>query len=187
MRALVIAAVVVIAAIAAPARADTVVTVGATFDARAVAPTYSAAGNADASFLGGARLTFGFESPAIAMPPLEGVAYRLGLVPELFAGFLSDSTHAEGYVGAGVRAELAFASNRRAVNLRVAFYTAARAIVISDDHDPAVELVVGEWLSRGPDRYRFGWEAGAMIRPRAEAAPDDRELDAVVSLYVSRR
>jgi hypothetical protein len=187
MRGLYLIAVVVLAAAAAPARADTVVSLGGTIDARAAAPTFSAAGSADASFLAGARLTLGFEEPPMPMPPVDAVSYRLRLVPELFAGFLSDSAHAEGYLGAGLRTEMAFASNRRAVDLRVAFYAAARGLVIGEDHDGAIELVVGEWLSHGPDRCRFGWEAGAMIRPRADGLPDDRELDAVMSLYVSRR
>jgi hypothetical protein len=185
MRGPLVIAVVLLAT--ASARADTVVSLGGTLDARAAAPTFSAAGSADASLLAGARLTLGFEDAPAAMPPVGDATYRLRLVPELFTGFLADTGHAEGYLGAGLRTELAFASNRRAVDLRVAFYAAVRGLVIGEDHDGAIEVVVGEWLSHGFDHCRFGWEAGAMIRPHADGLADDRELDAVMSLYVSRR
>jgi hypothetical protein len=160
---------------------------GATFDYRAIAPSFAAAGTADGCALFGGRVAVGFEDDPVPMPPLEGVVIAPHLVPELLVGFVSDQRHAEGYAGAGLRGEIDFASNRHAVNLRTGIYAAARAIVIGPTQDPAAEFVIGEWLSRGADRRRFGWEGGAMVRPRADGAPNERELDALLTVYASFR
>jgi hypothetical protein len=182
--ALTTAALVIAAPLAARADRGTVLTVGLTGDGRASGETFANAGRTDVRLLAGARLTVSFEDPPLAMPPPGDIAAEVRLAPELLTGFLADDVHAEGYVGAGVRGELWLASHRRSVGMRTAVYAAARAIVIGGHRDGAVEAAIGEYLSfRGGSR--FGWEGGALIRPRADAAePGPRELDALVTIYV---
>jgi hypothetical protein len=161
---------------------------GVTLDGRATGPDFSTTAEKEVNPVGGARLTLGFEDPATPMPPAGLFEGEAGLVPELFVGFLADDTRAEGYIGAGLRGELRIASNRRAANMRTAMYVAARGLVIGKDHDSATEFVLGTYVSRGADRQRFGWEGGAMIRPRPQAPADQAtELDALFSIYLSWR
>lgn len=171
---------------AAPALADrgAVLVLGITGDARATGASFTAAGVAETKFLAGGRLTLSFDNPP---PPILGpgtIAADVRLAPELLAGFVSDDTHAEGYLGAGLRGELWLTTARRGFHMRTAMYTAGRAIVIGGRQDGAVELVLGEYLlfARG---VRFGWEGGAQIRRRNDIdARESRELDALASIYV---
>ena len=76
-------------ALAAPARADVVTTIGAVLDARASGPSFDAAGNSqDLSFLGGARATMSFEARPLALPPPGGIAYDTRIAGELIGGVL---------------------------------------------------------------------------------------------------
>ncbi len=171
---------------AAPAHADrdTAVVVGATLVARATGATFAAANKADIRWLGGGRLTLSFDDPPPPIPPPGHLGFDARLAPELLAGFIADDVHAEGYAGAGLRGELWLASANRRFHMRTAAYAAARALVIGDHRDGAVELVVGGYLSFAGHR-RFGWEGGAVIRPRAGVPVGEaRELDALVSIYV---
>jgi hypothetical protein len=175
---------VIVLVAAAPAHADRspVLEVGAVLDGRSTATTFDQAGKQEVRLLAGAQLVVGFEDAPLAIPAPGEIDADLRLVPELIAGFVADDRHGEGYVGGGLRGELHFASNRRGYRMRTVAYTAARAIAIGENRDGAVELVLGEYLYMSRDR-RFGWEGGALIRPRAERS-DERELDAVVSIYV---
>lgn len=169
---------------ASPALADRAVetTIGLTGDMRALGPSYDATANAKATPLGGLRLSFGLEDAPIAMPPPHAIAKDATLVPEVFSGFLADDVHAEGYVGAGLRAEARFANGT--LQTRMSLYAAARGLVIGDDHDGATELVIGGYV-RLPGGTRVGWEGGAIARPRPHRGPAEaRELDAVLTLYV---
>ncbi|HEY1554110.1 MAG TPA: hypothetical protein VGF94_04710 [Kofleriaceae bacterium] len=171
--------------VSATAHADrsTVMALGVTGDARATGATYSAAGDSnDLAKLGGARLTLTFEEPALPIPEPGAVATDGRLVPELVAGFLADDVHAEGFVGAGLRAEFDMASHRRAWPMLTGVYVAGRGLVIGAHQDPGAEFVLGEYLALAHGR-RFGWEGGAIMRPRG----DSRELDAVVTLYYGWR
>ena len=168
-------AVAVVTFIAAPAFADRSMTfeLGLTGDVRATGASFSTAGASDdLSKLGGMQLVLGFENAPLAIPAPGEISAELRLVPELLAGFLADDTHAEGMVGGGLRGELQLASNRR-MPMSVAMYLAARAVVIGEHQDGAVQLVLGEYLSlsRG---HRFGWEGGVMIRPRGGDVPTDQ-------------
>lgn len=162
-----------------------VTTIGLTGDMRALGKTYDSTVNAEAKPLAGLRLTLGFEEDPLAIPDDPFVAKDFRVVPELLAGFLSDDVRAEGYVGAGVRAEVQIANGHR--RDRMAIYTAARGIVIGKDRDGATELVLGGYVFL-PGGERFGWEGGAMARPRPNAAPSEaRELDAELTFYVGWR
>jgi hypothetical protein len=156
---------------------------GVTGDVRAQGSSFSAAGASDdLATLAGLQLVVGFERAPLAIPAPGGLDHELRLVPELLAGFVADSVHAEGFAGAGLRGELQLAVNRNA-SMRVAMYVAARAIAIGAHQDGAAEFVAGEYLSlsRG---HRFGWEGGVMIRPRSDVPADQaRELDTVLTIY----
>jgi hypothetical protein len=169
---------------AVPARADrsTVLSFAATLDDRATARTFDEAGKKEGRMLGGGRLTLAFENTPIAFPTDRVVAADLRLVPELLAGFTADDRRAEGMIGAGLRGEVQLANSRR--HMRTGIYAAGRGIVIGKDHDSAVEMVIGEYLLLH-GATRFGWEGGAMMRPRPNApARASKELDAVMQVYV---
>jgi hypothetical protein len=176
---------IVLALLAAPAFADRSPTfeLGLTGEVRSQGDSFSAASSSqDLATLAGLQLVVGFERPPLEIPPPGGLFHELRLVPELLAGFVADSSHAEGYAGAGLRGELQLAVNRKA-QMRIAMYVAARAIAIGAHQDGAAEFVVGEYLSLDR-RHRFGWEGGAMLRPRSDVPADEaRELDTVLTIY----
>ena len=164
------------------------IAIGLTGDARATGASYSAAGDSDdLAQLGGARLTLTFEDAPLPIPEAGAFAMDGRLVPELFTGFLADDTHAEGFVGAGLRAEAQLASHRHAWAMRTGIYAAGRGLVIGGHQDAGAEFVIGEYLDLARGR-RFGWEGGAMMRPRGDAAADhSHELDAIVTIYYAWR
>jgi hypothetical protein len=165
---------------AASVEADAVVWLGASGDARANGSTFDAAGSADTRMLGGGRMTLSLERAAPARPAPRKLVTAGRIVPELIGGFVVDGQHVEGYVGLGLRAEGWLSTSK----LRTAIYAAARPILIGGHQDRAIELVIGEYLLFGGGKC-FGWEGGAMIRPRDGVAVDQsRELDAMMQLYV---
>ena len=131
---------IVVLALAAPALADrtTSITVGATLDGRGSGSTFDTAGTVPVHMLGGARITLGFEDAPVPIPAPGGVAAGFLVAPSL-AGFLGNDLLVEGFVGAGLRAELQLASHRRGVQMRTAIYTVARAEVIGKHQDGAAE------------------------------------------------
>jgi hypothetical protein len=179
--------VLVIALLTTTAYADRsgVLSAAITGDARATGPDFSTASQNSTSFVWGARATLAFEEPTLPMPQGDWYVSDATLVPELLAGFLADDTRAEGYIGAGARAELRFASNRAAANQHTALYGAARAIVIGKHQDSATEFAIGGYLAHGADHRRFGWETAVMMRPQDRG--NAHELDCLVSLYTSWR
>src|SRR2546430_14415191 len=110
--------VLVLVLVSSTAHADRtgVWSLGVTGDARATGADFSAASQSSSSFVYGARVTLGFEDAPLPMPQGDMYVSDGALVPELLAGFLADDTRAEGYIGAGLRARLRFASNRRAAD-----------------------------------------------------------------------
>lgn len=185
MRTLVIAALLA----AAPANADrsAVVSIGLLGDARATGESFSAAGSSNnLSLLGGMEGIVSFEHAPLAIPAPGEISADLRLSPELLAGFVADDVHAEGMVGAGLRGELALAAHRRA-SVRTTMYIAARGVVIGGHHDGAAQIMVGEYLTF-MNGNRFGWEGGAMIRPRSGVdSSEARELDTLVNIYFGFR
>ena len=169
------------------AERTTMVTLGATLDARGTDATWDAAGKKDSTLLGGARLTLSFEDAPLPIPPLNLIDHDVRLAPELFAGFYADDRRAEGYIGAGARGELFVASNMRGWATRMAIYVAARGVIIGKHQDAAPEFALGEYMLTG-NGTRLGWEGAAMIRQRPHADPaQSKELDALVSIYVAWR
>jgi hypothetical protein len=171
--------------IATPALADRSATfeLGATGEVRSDGPSFSAAGSSENLHgLGGLQLVVGFEHAPLAIPEPGAVVHEFRLVPELLAGFVANSWHAEGFAGGGLRGEWQIAVNRKA-RMQLAMYAAARAIAIGAHQDGAAEFVIGEYLSLDR-RHRFGWEGGAMLRAKSDV-PDDRsrELDTVLTIY----
>jgi hypothetical protein len=124
-----------------------------------------------------------FEPAPLPIPPNGLVDHDFRLVPELVAGVYSDDTRAEGFIGSGLRGEIQIASHLRAP-LRTGIYASARALVIGKHQDVAAELAIGEYLSFGRGTKRFGWEGGAIVRPRPYASTEQsHELDAVATVY----
>lgn len=178
-----------LAAASSPARGDrsTSVIVGVTGGARSTAASFGEASRGEVAVGGGARLTLSFDDPPLEPPSPRGAAIDVRLAPELLAGFLSDRARADGFAGAGLRGELWIASRKDSFRIRTAMYMAARALVIGDHQNGALELVIGEYLALGR-ATRFGWEGGAILRRRAGAAPTgSHELDAVVTIYLGWR
>jgi hypothetical protein len=184
MRAAFAGCLVVVTSIAHADRA-VVDTLSVTADMRARGRTFGEAGDSnDPSWLGGARLAVTFEEPELPGPPY-GTQYGFRLVPELFAGFLADDKHAEGYLGAGARAELHIAGRRHGRLRRLVTYFPARALVIGGHQDPGVELGIGQYFPLR-DHRRVGYEYVIMWRDRPNAAPAaERELNGLLSVFVS--
>jgi hypothetical protein len=182
-------AIVALLCAAAPASADrsAAISIGLLGDARATGDSFSAAGSShDISLLGGMEGIVSFEHAPLAIPAPGEISADLRLSPELLAGFVADDVHAEGMVGAGLRGELALAANRRAA-MRTTMYVAARGVVIGGHHDGAAQIMVGEYLTFATGN-RFGWEGGAMLRPRSGVSDDRaRELDTLVNIYFGWR
>jgi hypothetical protein len=177
--------VVALSIVAAPAFAERSATpeIGISLWGRSTASTFSDAGNKSGEQpMPGLSLVVGYEDAPMAIPAPGEIATDLRLVPELVGGIVVDDRHGEGYVGAGLRGELHLASARRGFEMRTAIYVAARAIAIGENRDGAAEIIIGEYLIRRSG-VRFGWEGGALIRPRAERS-NDRELDAIIAIYV---
>jgi len=156
-----------------------VLSLGGAVDMRFHGQTWDHAANKDEdpSVFGDTRLTLAFEDRPMPMLPRGVVAAQGRLVPELFVGAALGERLGEAYAGAGVRGELALASWK----MRTSMYVAARGLVIGSPRDAAGEFALGQYiLLRGATR--FGWEGGAVVRPR------DRQgghgLDAIARLYV---
>ncbi len=171
-------------ALTATAAADRapVISIGGVIAARSYANQQS-----DPEAVGGGRLTLAFEDAPIAIPA-GPFAHSERLVPELVAGFLSNDTRAEGFVGAGVRAEIQLARNASGpipFRSRMSIYTAARAKIIGKHQDPGGELVIGEYILLGRGSTRFGWEGGLGLRRVDDgASARSPQLEALLDIYI---
>ena len=151
-----------------PAFADPVITLGASLGVRDDAlsnpmPPYSP------HVYGGARILLSFEPPPPPMPVVSGhVNVSARLVTELLAGVAAD-VRGEALAGVSLRGDLVLASHgaRNLFNMEshiwLGLYLGVRAEVIGKDHQPAAEIVFGEYiyLTR---RFRLGIEAGVVLR-----------------------
>jgi hypothetical protein len=174
-----------VALTAATAHADrsTAIWVGGTFDAT----SKSNETQNDPHINGGARITLSFEDTPIAYPEPGTFDTDTRLVPELFAGFISNDVRAQGYLGAGLRGELQLARNNaiaRPFHMRLAMYLAARAKIIGKHQDAGGEFMLGEYIfSQG--NLRVGWEGGLGVIKRPEwNAQESPELEALLNVYV---
>lgn len=158
-----------------------VLTLGTTMDMRFAARTWDVAERKqtpDPYF--GMQATLSFEDAPLPLTPMGHVAAEGRLVPELIAGELDNDKLAEGYVGAGLRAEIHMAGPKA----RAGFYVAGRGYVIGAHRDSAAEFVIGDYLMiRG--MTRIGVEGGAMVRPQDRDGNHD--LDVTMRLYVGWR
>jgi hypothetical protein len=134
--------------------------------------------NQNMDVLGGMRVTLAFEGP---LPPPLPPGHDRGdprLVPELFAGVQSSDRVAEGYVGAGLRAELRVTTYRHDGG---GFYFAPRAFVIGAHRDAGGEIAAG-WYLAIHDQTRFGMEGAVTARPSDRAGAHEIGVNAL--LYV---
>lgn len=158
-----------------------IITLGGTLDMRFAGKTWDAAeAKQQPDVFGGGQLTLAFEDRPLPLTPYGTATAEGRLVPELIAGIVSSDRYAEGYIGAGVRAELHVAGPKA----RAGFYIAGRGLVIGANRDSAAEFVVGDYIM-GPKMIRFGVEGGAMIRP--EDRDGNHSLDCTARLYVGWR
>jgi hypothetical protein len=175
------AAVIVLASATASADRGTVLAVGGLMDMRFEGHTWNDANKVNTPTLfGGTRLTLTFEDAPLPKTPKGKVSAELRLVPELFAGAAFGSELGEGYAGAGVRGEIHMASWKA----RLGMYAAARGAVIGSHRNGEGEFAIGEYIQI-TDKYRFGWEAAAVVRPQDRE--DAKELGCLVSMYVGTR
>ena len=168
---------------AGTARADRIpgLTLGGTLDFRFTAPTWDAAEKQQTpDAFGGLQATLSFEDAPLPLTPWGHVSAEGRLVPELIIGELGNNQYAEGYLGAGLRAEIHMAGPKA----RAGFYTAARGLVIGANRDSAAEFVVGDYVLV-KSMTRIGVEGGAMVRPSDRDG--NHELDATMRVYVGWR
>jgi hypothetical protein len=186
--ALVTALVGCLLAAASTARADReighMITLSA--DISAHGRSFDDAGNSNGSndsWHAGLRFALAFEQPlAIPREPMHQ-NFDLRLTPELLAGLLVDDTLAEGYIGAGVRGELAVAGRRDATHTaKLITYIPVRALLMSSHHDPGIETGLGQFFVLRTGR-RIGYEVSVIFRERHDAPPaDSHELHGLFSL-----
>lgn len=175
-------AIVLLAATSARAERATVLALGAAMDATSdVNKT-----NREAHLNGGVRAMLTFEEPSLALPPAGLLETATHLVPELFAGFISDDARAEGFLGAGLRAELQLARHGTdGFHMRSAFYLAARAKIIGKHQAGGAEFVFGEHILLGSGHTRLGFEGGLGIVKRPDkTAEQSPQLEALLTIYV---
>lgn len=135
---------------------------------------------------GGPRLTLAWENAPLEMPATPGYAVDVAFVPELTAAAILSETQGEALVGVGARGELRIAQREQGllrISARMAFYLAARAMVIGDRQDTAFEGALGEYLLFGKGgRMRFGGEIGFLGR---EQTADGADVDAQIGVFAS--
>src|SRR5260221_913605 len=172
-------------ALTATAHADrsTVMSIGGTFDGMSKANETQN----DPKINGGARVSLSFEDATLAYPEPGTYDTDTRLVPELFAGFVSNDVRALGYVGAGLRAELQFARNyavSQPPHMRMVLYLAARAKIIGKHQDAGGELMFGAYVF-GRGTMRVGWEGGLGVIKHPEwNAQESPELEVLLNVYV---
>lgn len=135
----------------------------------------------------GPRLTLSWEYAPLAMPDAPGYRFGGSLVPELFGGALVDDTRAQGFIGAGVRAELKMAQREQGllkVSARGAAYLAARGMVVGDQRKPFGELAIGDYFVVGRSS-RLGFEGSLLVgRPDEMTMDHSPKVGGLVLLYV---
>jgi hypothetical protein len=162
-------AVVMIAALAANARADQrgpildvegaagMVIPNLTFDNQS--PMH------DPAAIGIARAMVSWEKVAVPYPAEPGTAaYALDIGPELGLGFIGNDRRGDAFGQVGLRLHLAFAQNQMGlfhISARGGGWIAVRGGVVSNDHDGMIEGDLGWYLWLG-QKWRVGWEMGML-------------------------
>jgi hypothetical protein len=136
----------------------------------------------------GTRLSVGWEKPLPELPAQPGYKLRGGLVPELFVGglVLPEAKRADGFFGAGVRAELQFAQREMGlfrVSARGAGYVAARGLVIGEDRTGLFEFALGEYFARHRTATRIGYEFDVLVN-RNRNASGDNTAGMLMQIYI---
>lgn len=135
---------------------------------------------------GGPRVVLGFENAPILMPPTPGYNVEVAFVPELAAGAVLGEERGDLFVGVGARGELQLAQREKGLfklSARMAFYLAARALVIGKDQDTAGEFVLGEYFYVGRGRTRIGGEISVLAR-EAPMSFSETQMAVFASAYV---
>lgn len=143
---------------------------------------------------GGGRVRLSFEDLPPPIPDEPGKnRIHLTVVPELLGGFLAGSEKAEAVVGAGLRGDMVISGRGKRgfpVGIQIAAYFAVRGEVIGEDHDPAGEFVVGEYIYVKRNSIRIGFEGGVFARRSAALDQPNQTITppgAILSMYVGWR
>lgn len=113
----------------------------------------------------GPRITLSWEHAPLAMPATPGYNVGGSLVPELIAGAFFDDIRAQGFIGAGLRAELKLAQREMGllrVSARGSAYIAARGLVVGEERKAFGELAIGEFIYVG-SKTRLGFEVNMLV------------------------
>jgi hypothetical protein len=135
---------------------------------------------------GGPRVVLGFENPPILMPATPGYNVGVAFVPELTTGAMLGSDRGDLFLGVGARGEVQLAQREKGlfkVSVRMAFYVAARALVIGKEQDTAGEFVIGEYFYLGKGRTRIGGEMSVFAR-EAPMSFNETQMAVFASAYV---
>ena len=139
----------------------------------------------------GPRVTLSWEHAPLELPPTPGYRFAGALVPELVAGAFIDDQRAQGFIGAGVRAELKMAQREQGllkVSARGAAYVAMRGMVVGDERQGFVEFALGDYFCVGRTG-RIGFEGSVLVSAREDqmAYETDRSVGAVMQVYFGWR
>ncbi len=137
----------------------------------------------------GPRVTLSWENAPLAYPDAPGYRFAGAIVPELVGGALVDDERAQGFIGAGLRAELKMAQREMGllrVSARGGIYLAARGMVIGDERKPLGEFAIGEYICIG-QTGRIGFEGGLLVG-RADSMdtfePNSTKIGGAALFYV---
>ncbi|HEY5926807.1 MAG TPA: hypothetical protein VIV11_34205 [Kofleriaceae bacterium] len=138
--------------------------------------------------IAGPRLTLSWEHAPLELPPTRGYRFAGAIVPELVAGAFIDDHRAQGFVGAGLRAELKMSQREMGllkVSARGAAYVAARGMVVGEERKGFFELAIGDYFVIGRTG-RIGFEGGLLLAPREDQMDydHDRSVGGVMQIYV---
>jgi len=138
----------------------------------------------------GPRITLSWEHAPLPLPAAPGYRFAGSIVPELLGGSFIEDVRAEGYVGAGVRAELKMAQREQGllkISARGAMYLAGRGMVVGSDRDAILELGFGEYLGGFSKWTRVGFEFDVITRDRKNdtmEATSGREVGGLFQFYI---
>lgn len=148
-------------------------------------------GDDGAYMTGGMRATLSFEHAPLPYPDAPGYNVGFSFVPEIIAGAMLDSEHAEGQLGVGARLELRMAQREMGllkISAHGGVYLGARALVSGDQRIVTGEISLGDYFTLGRTSHtRFGVEANFQFgrNDTMTVGPDSTTgLGAIMQLYV---
>ena len=142
----------------------------------------------------GPRLLLSWEHAPLELPDTRGYRFAGAIVPELVGGAFIDDVRAQGYIGAGLRAELKMAQREMGllrISARGGLYLAARGMVVGEERLPFGEFTLGEYIYIGRNT-RLGFDIGVLAGRNSDAMFETNETSStrvgmVSQFYLSWR